>query len=111
MYPASTALSFLFRAETGRVMENVVLMNEKFTFFSRQQGKEVDFIRVEPTVLPLEVKYTNNIKWKEIKSLFSFMEKNEVKEGIVITEDYQDTQEVAGRTITYIPLWRWLLSS
>jgi len=109
-YPTSTAFSFLFDAAMGEIIENVVLMNSDFRFFSRKGEKEVDFINVDKKrVLPIEVKYSKKMKGKEIKGLVKFMDEYGIKEGVVISEDYEIEKQVKGKKIKFIPLWRWLL--
>ena len=46
---------------------------------------------------------------REVKGLLEAMEKLEVPEGIVITDDLFEEEEREGRKIRFIPLWCWLL--
>jgi len=109
-YPSSTSFAFLFNAEQGRIIENLVLMNHDFKFFSREGDKEVDFIETDKNrITPIEVKYANNVKEKEIKGMLNFMEKNSLKKGIVITKSSEDKKMIKGSNIQFIPLWKWLL--
>jgi len=32
-----------------------------------------------------------------------------LKEGVIITQDYEKEEKVEGRKIKYIPLWKWLI--
>ncbi len=109
IYPASTSFAFLFDAVQGKIIETSVLMNHKFRFFSRRGGKEVDFIKVNKEILPVEVKYAKKVREKEIKGLIKFTDKYKLKRGIVITEDKEGGEEIKGRSIEFIPLWKWLL--
>jgi len=34
-----------------------------------------------------------------------------LKEGLVLTEDFEDEEEVDGKRIVYRPLWKWLLQT
>lgn len=109
-YPTSTSFSFLFNAEQGRIIENLVLMNYDFRFFSREGDKEVDFIKIDKNkITPIEVKYTDIVKEKEIKGLLNFMEKNSLKKGIVITKSSEDKKMIKENNIQFIQLWKWLL--
>lgn len=111
-YPSSTSFCFLFNAEHGRIIENLVLMNYDFRFFSREGDKEVDFIEIgKNRVTPIEVKYTDNVKEKDIKGLLNFMGKNSLKKGIVITKSSEDKKMIRGSNIQFIPLWKWLLET
>ena len=39
------------------------------------------------------------------------MEKFKVKKSLVITKDYEAKEEFKGKTITFKPLWKWLLEN
>ncbi len=107
-YPTSTAFAFLFNAEHGRIIETAVNMHADFKFFSRMGEKEIDFIQVnQKQILPVEVKYQENVKIKELKELEKFLEKNKLKKGIVITKNLEKKENF----LEYIPLWKWLLSN
>jgi len=112
VYPPSTAFAFLFDAEKGKIIENAVLMNSDFRFFSKIGEKEVDFIKVnkkDKKVLPIEVKYAKKVREKEIKGLLKFTNKYKLKEGVVITQDYEAGKKIKGKKIKFMPLWKWLL--
>jgi predicted AAA+ superfamily ATPase len=109
-YPSSTALPYLFNAEEGRIIETAVNMKQDFRFFSRLGEKEIDFISAtSKEVVPIEVKYQENIKEKDTGWMLSFIEKYTLKKGLIITKSIEQTT-VKGRVkIEFIPLWKWLL--
>ncbi len=107
IYPVSTAFAQLFEAVEGPVIETAVLMNQPFTFFYRQGNKEVDFI--DSAAVPVEVKYAHSIREKDLKGMLTFLKKNNGERGIVITKEMDVEQEMKGKRITFIPLWKWLL--
>ena len=109
MYPASTAFAYLFNSEEGRIIETGILMNSSFKFFSRQGNKEVDFIKINKITLPIEAKYTDNVKDREIKGLLKFLDSHNLKEGVVITKGLDGVKKIDDKEIRYIPLWKWLL--
>ncbi len=110
LYPSSTSFAFLFNAQEGRIIEAAILMNSNFRFFSRAGNKEVDFIGSGKTTLPIEAKYSDSIKEKQLKGLLKFMGDYNLDEGIVITKDLEDKRTIKGGTVSFIPLWKWLLS-
>src|SRR3989338_2304308 len=109
MYPASTAFAYLFNSEEGRIIETGILMNSSFKFFSRQGNKEVDFIKINKITLPIEAKYTDNVKDREIKGLLKFLDSHNLKEGVVITKSLESVKKIGDKEIRYIHLWKWLL--
>ena len=48
-------------------------------------------------------------KEREVKSLVKSMEEFKIKEGLVITEDFEYEERINGKKIIYKPLWKWLL--
>ena len=91
------------------IIENAVIMNKKFRFFSRSGEKEIDFIEDKGSI-PIEVKYRNDVKEKELKYLIKFLEKNKINNAFVITKDLDKEEKFGSKKIKFVPLWKWLLS-
>ena len=45
----------------------------------------------------------------EVKALVEAMSEFKLKNGFVITDDFEGEEVVEGRKIIYMPLWKWLL--
>ncbi len=115
------AVTIRFSENYGRVYENLVaidLLRKKnknnIFYWKNSQGYEVDFVVKEG----LEIKQLINVcyslekketKKREIRGLIKAMEEFNLKEGLIITENYSGEEEVKGKKIKFIPLWRWLL--
>jgi len=97
--------------ETGRMVEAVIaahLYGKEYYYW--RDRYEVDFIVKSPEgSLPIEVKYKNQVRKKDLSGLLEYMRKNEVKEGMVVTKDYSGEEEIEGRRIKYVPTWRFLI--
>ena len=96
----------------GFVVENVVGIhlhsnakqyNKKL--FYVKNGGEIDFLLKNKEVLPIEVKYKENIKENEITTLLKFVETNNCKWGIVVTKNLY---KKSGK-ILFVPAWLFLL--
>ena len=106
----------------SKLMENVVFTelmrrgfaaNEKlFYFFS--QNKEVDFIvknkKVEQLVQVCQNLDDLSTKEREVSALIKASKELKCKNLLVITDDYEAEEKTYGRKISYVPLWKWLLS-
>lgn len=93
----------------GFVVENVVgvhLALQGKTFYFRRNGDgEVDF--VFSGKLPVEVKYSENPE--VTKELVSFMRKNGLGKGVLVTKDIFRTVKLDNLKLYFIPAWLFLL--
>ena len=109
-----------FSENLGRVAENLVFIdlrrrfNPSSIYHWKDTKGEVDFVITEG----LEVKQLIQVCWnldsedtrkREIKSLLRAMDEFNLKEGLVITEDYDGEETMDGKTITFVAMWKWLL--
>ncbi len=109
----------------GAILENAVaveLKRRKYYFDSAMEiyywkdytNKEVDFvIKKENTVQQLiQVCYdlmNINTREREFKSLYSAANDLYCDNLLIITLDTEGKEEFKGKTITMVPLWKWLL--
>lgn len=110
-------VSFRFSSDMGRLVENIVFLElrrrEKEVYYWKGKG-EVDFIVKEKLYIRELIQVCWNLddvekKRTEIEALVEAMGEFDLKNGLVITEDYDGEEIVEGKKITYIPLWKWLL--
>jgi predicted AAA+ superfamily ATPase len=109
-----------FSENLGRLAENLGFIELKRRFSSssvrywKDAKGEVDFVITEG----LYVKQLIQVCWdvsaeetrkREVKSLLRAMGEFNLEEGLVITEDFDGKETTGGKTIVFIPLWRWLL--
>ncbi len=94
----------------GRIVENLVINSSQAQFFWRKGTSEVDCVLVKnDVIMPIECKYRDNIRKKDIKGLMKFLDKFDVDTGYVVTKDRDLSVIVDDKQIVYIPLWKWLL--
>jgi len=115
------AVSFRITEDKGRLMENAVMVElarrgRDVYYWKTKDGKEVDFLIKEGTKVKelLQVCFNANepqTKKRELNSLIEAMKEFKLKTGIVITEDKEMEERVSGKTIRFLPLWKWLLCS
>ncbi len=107
-------ISFRFSQDKGKLVENLIgldLIKRGETFYWDNK-QEVDFIRKEKEGLTaINVCYSNLIKDREVNSLLEFQENFKgVKKKIIITEDREREENIKGKKIKFIPVWKWLLN-
>ena len=122
----SNSVGFRFTMHLGKLMENLVAISlrvrqsfdpELEVYYWRDPlGKEVDFVvkeglRVKELIQVCRDPSDPETRRREIKGLVKAMGGFGLKEGLVLTEDFEDEEEVDGKRIVYRPLWKWLLQA
>jgi hypothetical protein len=121
----SNMVGFRFSQNIGKIAENLVFLellrkkaeNPKIElyYWKNQRHQEVDFVIKEG----LRIKNLIQVSWdinklntkkREINSLLKALEEIKLKEGTIITEDYEGEEYIKGKKIKYLPLWKWLLT-
>lgn len=110
------AISFKFSPDLGRIYENVVflefLRKEKEIYYWKNK-RECDFLIKEGRIKKLFqvcFDFTRpDIKEREIDGLLETMKKFKLKEGVIITQDFEGEEKINGRKVKFFPLWKWLL--
>ncbi len=119
------SLKTKFSYDLGRSMENTVFVELKkrelsgeidLFYWEDYQGREVDFVikeglRVKQLIQVTYASGRDEIEQREIRSLVKAGElfKKDRPELLVITWDLEGEEEVKGKRIKFIPLWKWLL--
>ena len=112
LYLSSTTLLFSLCEEPdyGRVVENLIINSSGSHFFRRKGGFEVDCIILKDgSIVPVESKYSGNIRKRDIKGLIKFLKDFSIDSGYVVTKDTETEETMDGRQVVFMPLWRWLL--
>jgi predicted AAA+ superfamily ATPase len=104
-------------------MENIVATELKIRqmaspelevyYWKDYQQREVDFVLKDKTLVQqvIQVSYDiedMNTKERERRSILKAMNEFKLKEGLIITESFEQDEEIDGNTIVYKPLWKWL---
>lgn len=110
------AISFRFSQDMGKLYENTVFLElkrrGKEIYYWKNKG-ECDFLVTEGTKIKKAIQVCYNIggevKEREVRGLLEVLKKFKLREGTVVTEDYESREKVKRKTIAFIPLWKWLL--
>lgn len=111
----ANTVSFKFSEDRGRMLENLVYLNlrryNEEIYYHKGRG-ECDFVvkdRDNYRVIQVTQEISNTNRDREIKGLIEAMERFNLKEGLVITEDFSDTIDLGKKKIYVEPVWKWLL--
>lgn len=120
----SNVVGFRFSKDLGKTAENIVALKLKllqrlsplieiYYWKNRYGDKEVDFVIKDGP----EIKNLIQVCWdvsnektkkREANSLLKAMEEFKLTEGMVITEDLEGEEEIKGKKIIFVSLWKWL---
>ena len=109
------AVSFKFSEDTGRLLENLVLIELKrrgCLCYYWKGKKECDFLIMEngnvTTAIQVTVTMSDQASRKrELSGVLEAMTEFGLSEGYILTIEEEDTIEENGRTIHILPVWRW----
>lgn len=113
------AVSFKFSQDIGRIAENAVFVElkrrKREVYYWKNNVGEVDFI-IKEELRPVEAIQVcwnldeESTRKRETKALYSAMDEFDLDRGIIITEDTETVEEKDGKTIFFIPMWKWFLN-
>lgn len=88
----------------------------KNLFYYRKSDFEVDFVIKEGLKIKqlMQVCYSledERTKKREIKALVKASDELKCSDLLVITWDYEAEEEISGKKIKFVPLWKWLLEN
>ena len=109
-------VGFSFSEDIGKLYENAVYIylkrKNKEIYYWKNRG-ECDFVvKAGKALTAIQVAYDvlqRETKEREVRAMLEVMEKFKLKEGTIITENYDSEEKFGDRTLRYIPLWKWLL--
>ncbi|MCS6956379.1 MAG: ATP-binding protein [Patescibacteria group bacterium] len=110
-YNTSGVNSESFELKLGQLVETFVLnyllkINSAEVYFFKQRDKEIDFIlKLPDRIIPIEVKFQNQIKNIDLKNLIYFCQKKNLKEAIVITKNLFEKKEIKNILFRFLPAY------
>jgi len=113
------SVAFQFSKNKGKFLENLVFLELKRKFpgiyyYKTANNLEVDFlVKTGRTEIGL-IQVTDNldiekVRIRELNSLSKAMDELKLNSALILTEDTAETIKLKGKTITALPIYRWLL--
>ncbi|MCD6412329.1 ATP-binding protein, partial [bacterium] len=126
IYLSDTGLSKLvkFSPDFGKLMENAIFLEflrdqnkcplKEIYYLKTSEKKEIDFLIKEGIEIKELIQSSYQIedfevKKREIESLITASKHLKCNDLKIITWDKEGEEKIEGRTIRFIPLWKWLL--
>ena len=111
--------AFQFSKDYGRLLENLVYIelrkrNKQVYYYKTTNNLEIDFAVKEKNKISSLVQVTASlddfsVRERELKSLAKGLEENNLKKGLILTEDSKEDITFKGFKIKVMPIWGWLL--
>lgn len=108
--------AFSFSENYGILLENQVFIELKrrgYEVYYHKEKRECDFIVQEKSSITKAIQITKELKdynkEREIEGILEAMNKFNLKEGLILTENQEDEIKVEDKIIRIIPVWKWLL--
>ncbi len=110
-------VGFRVSEDKRRLLENIVFlhlrMQTKEIYFHKDK-KECDFILREGNQIVQAIQVATSlhdaeVKTREMSGLIEAMSAYNLREGLILTENEQDTIEMDGFRIEIMPIWKWLI--
>jgi hypothetical protein len=111
LYPCNTAFTLALspQAELPSVMEQFFVNSFDAKFFLKTpQKEEIDIIYAsEKAILPIEIKIRTKVGKDDIKTLFKFLERNDLDRALLITLDTEKKFKKDSLLVEAIPYWKY----
>jgi predicted AAA+ superfamily ATPase len=110
-------VSFQFSDNYGRKLENIVfleLRRRSNQIFYHKEKHECDFLVTENKkvveAIQVSVKMDDEkTRGREINGLLEAINQHDLNEGLIITDDQEETLVLEDKKIRLLPCWKWLL--
>ena len=121
----SNAIGFRFSENLGRLAENVVFLelrrrqaldpDVELFYWKDVHHREVDFVLKHGRGISQLIQVCWNTtdtgtKERELRSLTKAMDELKCRNAIVVTEDDDGEETFRDHKVSFIPLWKWLLT-
>jgi hypothetical protein len=104
------AFSYYLEPEKGKIAENLIASAMELDKYFRAGNKEIDFLKVDKELLPIEIKAKEELDKEDLKNLLWFLEKYGLKKGVVIYLGEEAQRTFDNKKILLIPLQKVLFN-
>jgi len=102
--------SYYLEPEKGKIAENLVASALDLDKYFRLGNKEIDFLKIDKELLPIEIKAKQDLNKEDLKPLLWFLEKYNLKKGVVIYQGEETKKVFDKKKILFIPLQKVLFN-
>jgi len=112
VYPYHISLSFCFYPELskGQIYECLVQSALGLNKYWRKGEKEIDFLKVNKEIIPIEVKAKENIVARDIRNLIYFTKRYKPKKAAVVYTGEEGNLRIDNKQVALIPIHKLLFN-
>lgn len=113
------AIKFKTTHDMGKLIENLVAVEllrreSEFYYYKTIGGKEVDFVVKEGLKVGQLIQVCYDVehpltKKRELNALVKAAKEIRCENLMILTWDHEAEERFSGRSITFLPLWKWLI--
>lgn len=110
------AAAFYFSDDRGRLLENLVYIELKRrgkNLYYFKDKSECDFLIQDKNTIIQAIQVTQRIdhanEKREIEGILNSFKRLQIKDGLILTENQDETRIINSKKITIRPIWKWLL--
>jgi predicted AAA+ superfamily ATPase len=111
LYLSNTAFTLALnpQVEFSLLVEQFFVNSFEARFFLKTpQKEEIDIIYAkEKRILPVEIKLKETVSKRDVKKIFSFLERNNLRRALLITLDTERKFKKEKLSVDAIPYWRY----
>ncbi|MGQ9782188.1 MAG: ATP-binding protein [Nitrososphaeria archaeon] len=110
VYPYNIALSFCFYPNLtgGQILESLVASALNIDKYWRRNWREVDFLKADGKVVPIEVKEKDEVESRDLRNLIWFMDKYKLSRSILIYQGKENVFRTGDKEVKLYPLLKLL---
>jgi len=104
------AFAYYSEIEKGKIAENLVTAALDIDKYFREGYKEIDFLKIDGEILPIEVKTKKLLSKTELKTLLWFLKKYKLKKGVIIYQGEEKREFFGDKELVFLPLQKLLFN-
>lgn len=110
------ATAFYFSEDRGRLLENLVYIELKIrgkNLYYFKDKSECDFLIQDNNTITQVIQVTQRIdhsnEKREFEGILNSFKRLQIKDGLILTENQDETRIINNKKILIRPIWKWLL--
>lgn len=112
VYPLNLSLALCYypKLTERKIFESLICSALNLDKYWRDGGKEIDFLKLNEEMLPIEAKERDHINKNDIKNLLYFMKKYHINKGVLVYPGKEEILKKNDKEIILLPIYKILFN-